>query len=56
MTQCEMNRQHEATGYYRTANGHECYLCEVCKERLSPRPVTLYTVMTRLEADHVGDE
>ena len=50
MTYCNMDRNHEATGFYRTAHGTEDYMCEACAERLSPRPTLLYAVMTRLEA------
>lgn len=53
MTTCALNRNHEATGYYRSRNhSGEYYLCEACAESLTPRPTLIYAVMTRLEAEH----
>lgn len=53
ISECERNRNHEATGFYRSrVTNADSYLCEACAEKLSPRPSLLFAVMTRLEAEH----
>jgi YHS domain-containing protein len=47
MNKCGMNHTHEATGFYRSSEGGEYYLCEACAELLSPRPTILYPLRTR---------